>query len=94
MVPPPKKLGRVTLNRLPNLFARRPEITRPLPAEIGPVEAGGGGWDTQNPLGVPFIILSFFDIDGRLFLIERCPYGQANNKAQSKKRVPVPLGDV
>ena len=29
-------------NRLPNLFARRPEMTLPLPAEIGPIEVGVG----------------------------------------------------
>ena len=29
-------------NRLPSLFARRPEMTRPLPAKIGFIEAGTG----------------------------------------------------
>ena len=30
------------LNRLPNLSARRPKMTRPLPAKIGPIEVGIG----------------------------------------------------
>ena len=44
-------------NRLPNLFARRPEMTRPLPAKGGPIEEGV---DTQRLLGERSSILSFF----------------------------------
>ena len=43
-------------NRIPNQFARWPEMTCPLSAEIGPIEEE---WDTQSLLGVPSAFLSF-----------------------------------
>ena len=43
-------------NWLPNLFARRPEMTRPLPAKIGPIEEGVGH---ATPSDKPSAILSF-----------------------------------
>lgn len=44
-------------NRLPNLFATGPEMTRPLPAKVGLIEEGVG---TQHLLGERSAILSFF----------------------------------
>ena len=43
-------------NRRLSWLARPPEMTRPLPTKLGP--AGG-----RSLLGVPSVILSFFDID-------------------------------
>ena len=47
-------------NRLPNLFARRLKMTRPLRQKSASLKG-----DTQSLLGIPSAILSFFDIDGR-----------------------------
>ena len=51
-------------NRLPNLFARRLKMTRPLRQKSASLKG-----DTQSLLGIPSAILSFFDIDGgKVFL--------------------------
>ena len=47
-------------NRLPNLFARQPEMTRPLPTKIGPTERR---WDMQSLQVVLSAILSFFNTE-------------------------------
>ena len=59
-------------NGLPSLFAKRPEMNCPLPTKSAPLKEE---WDTQSLLGVPLSILSFFDIDGRKFLIGCFPHG-------------------
>ena len=35
-------------NRLLSLFGRRPEMTRPLPAKIGAIDAGMGRHDSEE----------------------------------------------
>ena len=47
------------LNRLPNLFARRPEMTRLLPAKFGPIE---GVMGHARPSGSFVCHFVFFDI--------------------------------
>ena len=51
-------------NRLPNLFARRPDTTRPLPRIEMRI-----GQHKQCLLEDPFVILSFLDIERMLLLI-------------------------
>ena len=53
-------------NRLPSLFTRWPEMTRPSPQKSALWE-----WDTQSFLGVLSIVSSFFDIEERHFSIRR-----------------------
>ena len=65
-------------NRLPNLFARRPEVTRPLTAKVGPIEGGNGtckaSWEFRPPFCLFLTERIYFH-----FLIGRCPHGKPNN---------------
>ena len=68
-------------NRLPSQFTRRPEMTGPLPTKIGPIK---GGMGHAKPSGSSVRHFVFLDIDGRYFLIGRCPHGQPNTNAMNE----------
>ena len=68
-------------NRLPTLFTRRPEMTRPLPTKIDPIK---GEMGHAKPSGSSVRHFVFSDIDGRYFLIGRCPHGQPNTNAMNE----------
>ena len=66
-------------NRIPNLFTRRPEMIRPLPAKIDTIQ-GGMGHAKPSGRSVRHFVFFLHRQGGRHFWIRRCPRRQPNNE--------------
>ena len=67
-------------NQPPNLSARRPEMTCPLPSKISHIEVGMGHAKPSGSSIHHFVFFFDIHVDSTHFLIGCCPHWQPSNK--------------